>query len=60
VGMELLLPDELSELLRLPHNKVILMAKRGEIPALYVLGKLRFDANEIERWLKEHRVKPDI
>ncbi len=54
--MELLTVDEISELLRFSRNQIILMAKRGDIPALSVLGKLRFDANEIENWLKRNRV----
>ena len=58
--MELLTVDELSELLRLSRNKVILMARRGEIPALLVGGKICFDADEIERWLKQNRLKPDL
>jgi len=45
--MELLTVDELSELLKISRNRVILTAKRGEIPALQVFGKLRFDAGEI-------------
>lgn len=50
--MELLTVEEIAELLRISRNRVILMARRGEIPSLRVLGKLRFDANEIELWLK--------
>ena len=57
--MELLTADELSELLRFSRNQIVLMAKRGEIPALSVLGKLRFDANEVESWLKENRLKTE-
>jgi excisionase family DNA binding protein len=56
--MELLTTDELAEILRLPRNRVILMARRGEIPALLLCGKLRFEANEVEAWLKQNRVKP--
>ena len=56
--MELLTTDELADILRLPRNRVILMARRGEIPALLLCGKLRFEANEVEVWLKQNRVKP--
>ncbi len=54
--MDMLTVDELSELLKISRNRIVLMAKRGNIPAILVLGKLRFDANEIEKWLKENRV----
>ena len=57
--MELLNVDELATLLQVSRSKVVLMAKAGEIPAYLVLGKLRFDATEIEEWLKRRRVKPD-
>jgi excisionase family DNA binding protein len=58
--MELMTIDELSELLRVSRNKVLLMAKRGEIPAFLFCGRLRFDAQEVETWLKENRFKPDV
>jgi excisionase family DNA binding protein len=57
--MELLTTDEVAELLRISRNQVVLMAKRGELPAVSVLGKLRFDANELEAWLKERRLRSD-
>lgn len=55
--MELLTVDELSELLKISRNRLILMARRGEIPALSVGGKLRFDASEIEKWLKQNALQ---
>ncbi|MBI4527175.1 MAG: helix-turn-helix domain-containing protein [Deltaproteobacteria bacterium] len=54
--MELLTVEELSELLKVSRNQIVLMANRREIPALSVFGKLRFDANEIEEWLKHNRL----
>jgi excisionase family DNA binding protein len=56
--MELLNADELATLLQVSRNKVIIMAKNGEIPAYMLLGKLRFDADEIAAWLKKLRLKP--
>lgn len=56
--MELLTVDELSELLKISRNRLILMARRGEIPAFSVDGRLRFDGDEVEKWLKRNRV-PD-
>ena len=54
--MELLTVDELAELLRISRNKLILMARRGDIPAISLFGKLLFDADEIGKWLKQNRV----
>jgi len=56
--MEILTADELSELLRLPKTKIIILARRGDIPAFTLLGKLRFSANEIEEWMKQNRLQP--
>ena len=53
--MELITADELSELLRISRNQVVLMAKRGDIPCYRVGGRFRFDAVEIEDWLKHQR-----
>jgi excisionase family DNA binding protein len=55
--MELLEVNELAELLRLSPNQVVLRAKRGEIPAIQLFGRLRFDANEIQAWLSNHRLR---
>jgi excisionase family DNA binding protein len=46
--MELLTVDEVAELLRVSRNKLVLMARRGEIPAISIAGKLRFDAHAPE------------
>jgi excisionase family DNA binding protein len=53
--MEILTPEELGELLRLPPNRVIILARRGEIPSFSVDGRMRFDASEVESWLKSRR-----
>jgi excisionase family DNA binding protein len=57
--VELLTVNELAELLKISRNKVVLMARRGEIPAISVAGKLRFDAEEIEKWLKANAISFD-
>ncbi len=57
--MELLNADELATLLQVSRNKVVAMAKAGDVPAYLVLGKLRFDASEIEVWFKKKRVRPN-
>lgn len=55
--MELLTTDELSEILRLSRSRIVLMAKRGEIPAVMLSGRLRFDASEIEKWVNGNRIR---
>jgi excisionase family DNA binding protein len=56
--MEILNSDELAALLQIPRSQVVLSAKRGEIPAYVLFGKLRFDADEISEWMKKLRVQP--
>ncbi|MBI4284159.1 MAG: helix-turn-helix domain-containing protein [Chloroflexi bacterium] len=53
--MEILTVDEVAELLRLSANRVLLLARRGEIPSLMIDGRARFDAREIEDWIKIQR-----
>jgi len=53
--IEILTPNEVAELLRLSSNRVLLLARRGEIPHLLIDGRMRFDAAEIEDWVKVHR-----
>jgi len=53
--LEILTPDEVGELLRLSPNRVVLLARRGEIPFLTIDGRLRFDARDVEDWLRSHR-----
>jgi excisionase family DNA binding protein len=56
--MELLNADEVATLLQLSRNKIVIMARNGDIPAYLLLGKLRFDADEIAEWVKKLRVRP--
>ena len=53
--MEILTADEVAELLRISRNRVILMARRGAIPSLLIDGRVRFDASEIQDWIKMQR-----
>jgi len=53
--MELLTASELAEVLKISRTRVVLMARRGDLPAVVVDGRLRFDVTEIEAWLKENR-----
>jgi excisionase family DNA binding protein len=55
VAIEILTPDELGTLLRLSANRVVVLARRGEIPFLTIDGHVRFDAKDIEDWLRYQR-----
>jgi excisionase family DNA binding protein len=55
MAIEILTPDEVGELLRLSPNRIVLLARRGEIPFLTIDGRLRFDARDLEDWLRAHR-----
>jgi Helix-turn-helix domain len=55
MAIEILTPDEVGELLRLPPNRVMLLARRGEILFLTIDGRLRFDARDIEDWVRSQR-----
>ena len=53
--VEILKPDEVAELLRLSPNRILLLARRGEIPSVIIDGRVRFDAGELEDWIKGQR-----
>jgi len=53
--IEILTADELAELLRISANRVLRLARIGEIPSLMIDGRVRFDAREIEDWIKIQR-----
>ena len=53
--IEILTPEEVGELLRLPSNKVVILARRGELPFLMLDGRMRFDANDLEDWIKARK-----
>ena len=55
MAIEILTPDEVGGLLRLSPNRVVLLARRGEIPFLTIDGRLRFDARDVEDWLRSQR-----
>jgi hypothetical protein len=55
MAIELLTPDEVGELLRLSANRVVVLARRREIPSLIIDGHLRFDVRDLEDWLRYQR-----
>jgi predicted site-specific integrase-resolvase len=47
------MPDEVSEMLRLPVRRLSRMARQGEIPAVILPdGEIRFDPDELRRWVQ--------
>lgn len=60
MNKELLTLEEVSELLRLPRNRLVVLARKGELPAYRLLGRWRFEQKEIESWLENNRVKPSM
>jgi excisionase family DNA binding protein len=54
--IEILTPGEVAELLRLSSNKIIAMARRGELPFLILDGRMRFEAADIEDWIKARKI----
>jgi excisionase family DNA binding protein len=55
MAIEIFTPDELGELIRLSANRVVALARRGEIPFLTIDGHIRFDARDVEDWLQSRR-----
>jgi len=53
--IEILTPDEVGDLLRLSTNRVLVLARRGDLPYLTIDGRIRFDAHDVEDWLKYQR-----
>jgi excisionase family DNA binding protein len=54
--IEILTPDELADLVRLSPNKIILLARRGELPFVILDGKIRFDAQDVEDWINARKI----
>jgi len=52
----LLTVKEVAELLRISRFSVYNMVKRGELSAVKVLNKFRFDMNSVEQYLEKQRI----
>jgi len=55
MAIDVLTADELGELLKLSAHRILLLARRGDIPHFRVDGRVRFDAEAIEEWIKLQR-----
>jgi excisionase family DNA binding protein len=52
MAIDVLTADELGELLKLSANRILLLARRGDLPHFRVDGRIRFDADAVEDWIK--------
>ena len=46
---------QVAEYLQMSDDKIYDMAKKGELPAVKIRQQWRFDREEIDQWLKNHR-----
>jgi len=46
---------QVVEYLQMSDDKIYDMAKKGEIPVVKIRQQWRFDREEIDQWLKNHR-----
>ena len=53
----LLTIKEVAELINCPLSTIYAWSGQGEMPSYKVKGLLRFDAGEIEEWIKQWKVK---
>ena len=53
--LEILTAEEVGELLRITPSRVLLLARRRELPSLIVGGRVRFDAAELQGWIDSQR-----
>lgn len=52
--MTLLMPREVDRMLRYPRGRALRLARAGQLPSVKLPdGEVRFDAEEIERVLRE-------
>lgn len=51
----LMTPNEVADLLQLARKTVVRMARDGRIPCVRIGRVLRFDHEEIDRWLRDQR-----
>lgn len=48
--------QEVADYLRISRFSVYNMVKKGELPAMKVLNKFRFNLENIEQYLKKHKI----
>lgn len=50
---------EVSELLRVKEKTLYQWAELGQIPCIKMNGALRFDYDDIQKWVKSCKKEPD-
>ncbi len=54
-GENLLRPEDVAEILNVSRKTVVVMAREARIPCIRVGRLIRFDPNEISRWIGKNR-----
>jgi excisionase family DNA binding protein len=55
----LLIDSQIAEILMLTSRQVLKLAKRGEIPAVFLPnGEIRFDYHDVAEWIKTCKQLP--
>ena len=54
-GEKLMTIDDLSEYLQVKKRTLYDWVKKGRIPAIKTIGQWRFQREQIDTWLEEHR-----
>ena len=57
--MDLLTVRELSGILKVKEKTLYQWAELGQIPRIKLNGALRFDPNDIEKWISDCKKAPD-
>ena len=52
MAIDIVTAEELPELLRLSPSRILLLARRGDIPSFRIDGRVRFDAQAIQEWIQ--------
>jgi len=57
--MKLLTVHEVSEIINANPKTIYQWAELGQIPCIKLNGCLRFDINDINKWIKDCKKEPD-
>ncbi len=52
---KLLTPDNVADILQIARKTVVVMAREQRIPCIRIGRFIRFDPNEIDRWIDNQR-----
>jgi excisionase family DNA binding protein len=57
---ELLTTKEIAQYLRLRPETVLRKVRSGEIPAIKIGGRFRFDKEQIDKWLRHNSTSKEV